>query len=270
MTPKLAVCDFFSDVERLRSFALGHGFSGIDWSFEMESIPRTPSEESRWVRELLTLSPLEVRYHCPFYQIDIGHSDTSEARVAELLFQRIIRLVSRAGGRYLSIHIGLGRNSTEPLSWDTTIDNLRRLVQYGAERHISICLENLAWGWTSKPNIFEKLIRRSGAGVTFDIGHAEACESVQSQQYEIQDFVTPHPERVRNAHLYHTEISGVGHIPPNTLTDIEDRLTLLEKIGCEWWALEIKDIEGLLKTKEIVDEYLAEMNRKSHHLAKAS
>jgi hypothetical protein len=144
------------------------------------------------------------------------------------------------------------------------------LVQYGAERNVRICLENLAWGWTSKPNLYEKLIRKSGACVTLDIGHAEACESVQSQQYQIQDFVTPHPERIMNAHIYHTEISGIGHIPPNTLTDIEDRLTLLEKIGCEWWALEIKDVEGLLKTKEIVDEYLANINRRNHQLAKAS
>jgi sugar phosphate isomerase/epimerase len=270
MTPIIAMCNIFPTVAEIREFAREHAFSGIDWSFEMESIPKTPSEESGWISDLLDLSPLEVRYHCPFYQMDVGHNDPSEAKTAEHLFQRIIRLVSRAGGRYLSIHIGLGHNSTEPLSWNTTIDNLRRLVQYGAERHVNVCLENLAWGWTSKPNLFEKLIRRSGAGVTFDIGHAEACESVQSQQYEIQDFVMPHPERVRNAHLYHTEISGVGHIPPNTLTDIEDRLTLLEKIGCKWWALEIKDVEGLLKTKEIVHEYLADVNRIDRTLAKAS
>ncbi len=270
MKPTIAMCNIFPTAGETREFAHEHAFSGIDWSFEMESIPKTPSEESKWILELLNLNPLEVRYHCPFYQIDIGHNDPQEAKAAEHLFQRIIRLVSRAGGRYLSVHIGLGRHSTEPLSWDTTIDNLRRLVQYGAERHIRICLENLAWGWTSKPNLFEKLIRKSGAGVTLDIGHAEACESVQSQQYEIQDFVTPHPERVRNAHLYHTEIPGVGHIPPNALTDIIDRLALLEKIRCQWWALEIKDVEGLLKTKEIIDEYLADMNRRSHPLAKAS
>ena len=267
---KLAMCNFSKDVTELRAVAFRHAFSGIDWSFDLNTLPATPLEESQWVKNLSAFDSFEVRYHCPFYQIDVGHNEPSEAKAAEHLFQRIIRLVSRAGGRYLSIHIGLGRDSTEPLSWDTTLDNLRRLVQYGAERNISVCLENLAWGWTSKPNLFEKLIRRSGARVTFDIGHAEACESVQSQQYEIQDFVTPHPERVRNAHLYHTEISGVGHIPPSTLADIEDRLILLEKIGCEWWALEIKDVEGLLKTKEIVDNYLADKNRIGLQLAKAS
>jgi sugar phosphate isomerase/epimerase len=148
-----------------------------------------------------TLAPLEVRYHCPFFQIDLGHDDPDQAKAADRIFRGIIRMVSRAGGKFLSIHIGLGHNSTEPLSWETTIANLRNLVRFGADHQVRICLENLAWGWTSKPNLFEKLIRLSGAGVTLDIGHARVCECVQSQQYAVEDFVTPHPNRVFNAHM---------------------------------------------------------------------
>jgi len=125
---------------------------------------------------------------------------------------------------------------------------------------VRVCLENLIWGWTSKPNLFEKLIRRSGADVTLDIGHAHACASVQSQQYTVEDFVTPHADRVCNAHIYHTEIPGQGHIPPKKKEDIQDRLSLLKEIGCDWWVLEIREVEGLLKTKKIVDEYLAQEN----------
>jgi sugar phosphate isomerase/epimerase len=136
----------------------------------------------------------------------------------------------------LSIHIGLGHDSTEPLSWETTISNLRNLVRFGADHQVRICLENLAWGWTSKPNLFEKLIRLSGAGVTLDIGHALVCESVQSQQYAVEDFVTPHLNRVFNAHVYHEEIPGLGHMPPERIEDIEDRLALLSNAGCWWWA----------------------------------
>jgi sugar phosphate isomerase/epimerase len=123
---------------------------------------------------------------------------------------------------------------------------------------VRVCLENLVWGWTSKANLFEKLIRRSGADVTLDIGHAYACESVQSQHYMVEDFVTPHADRVCNAHIYHTEIPGQGHIPPENKEDIQDRLSLLKAIGCDWWVLELREVEGLLKTKKIVDEYLAQ------------
>lgn len=254
--PRLVMCNIFSDLDKLREFALAYGFSGIDWSFDVQTLPDTPVEESKWVKDMSELRPLEVRYHCPFYRIDIGHYDPWEAKAAEGVFRRIIRLVSKAEGRYLTIHIGLGRDSTEPLSWEVTIDNLRRLVQYGASRGVRVCLENLAWGWTSRPHLFEKLIRNSGAAVTFDIGHAHACESVCSQQYAIEDFVAPHADRVFNAHIYHTERPDLGHIPPDRIEDIEGRLAMLQQVGCDWWVIEIKEVDRLLQTKEIVQEYL--------------
>jgi sugar phosphate isomerase/epimerase len=256
MKPQLAVCNFFSDIEKLRDFAVEHGFSGIDWSFDTDAIPSTPEEESAWVETVSALLPFEVRFHCPFYQVDLGHEDPRESKRAEALFHHIIRLVSKVGGKYLTIHIGLGHDSTEPLSWEGTMDNLRGLAQFGAERGVKICLENLAWGWTSRPNLFEKLVRGSGVAVTFDIGHAHACESVRSHQYAIEDFVTPNAGRVLNAHVYHTEVSGLGHKPPDRLEDIQERLALLQKTGCTWWVAEVREEKGLLQTKRIMDEYL--------------
>ena len=260
MKPKLAVTNIFNEHNKLKGFALEHGFQGIDWSFDLDNLPGTPLDESRWVKEQVVLAPFEVRYHCPFYKIDLGHDDPGRAKQADAIFRNIIRLVSKAGGRYLSLHIGLGRDSTEPLSWEATITNLRRLVQFGAKHRVKICLENLAWGWTSRPNLFEKLIRRSGAGVTFDIGHAQVCESVRTQQFAVEDFLTPHADRVFNAHIYNKEVSGIGHIPPEHLKEIKDRLDLLHNVGCEWWVIEIKEPAGLLQTKKIIDEYLTNSN----------
>lgn len=254
--PKLAMCNIFSYPQKLEAFAREHGFSGIDWSFDVLTLPETPAEESAWVKELSRLGSLEIRYHCPFYKIDLGHDEPSEAKVAEALFRRIIRLVSKARGKYLTIHIGLGRDSTQRLSWEASTENLARVVHYGTDHGVRICLENLARGWTSRPDLFEKLVRRSGAAVTFDIGHAHACESVKSQHYAIEDFVAPHADRVVNAHIYHTEVSGHGHVPPVRLEDIEDRLSLLQNTSCHWWTLEVKEVEGLLRTKRIVEEYL--------------
>jgi sugar phosphate isomerase/epimerase len=254
--PKLAMCNFLQGIEKLGEFAVQHDFDGIDYSFDLKNLPSTPAQESRWVREMTALRALELRYHCPFERVDLGHDDPGKAKEAEILFHRIIRLISKAGGRYVTIHIGLGHDSTEPLSWEITIDKLRRLVNYGRTMRVKVCLENLAWGWTSKPNLFEKLIRRSGAGVTLDIGHAHACESVQSQQYAIEDFVSPHADKVCNAHIYHTEILGMGHIAPQKREDIEDRLYLLKNVGCEWWVIEIRECKKLLEARKIVDEHL--------------
>jgi sugar phosphate isomerase/epimerase len=256
MIPKVAIGNIFPEREKMKSFAREHGFSGIEWSFDLETLPRTPAHESEWVKRVMALTPFEVRFHCPFYQVDLGHDDPDEARAADSLFRHIIRLVTKAEGKYLTLHVGLGHNSTETLSWERTLRNLHRLVQYGMERQVVVCLENLAWGWTSRPHLFEKLIRKSGAGVTLDIGHAYACESVVSRQYTIEDFVAPHPHKVFNAHVYHTEISGLGHVPPEGPDDLRGRLSLLEKINCPWWVIEIREPEALLFTKGVIDAYL--------------
>jgi sugar phosphate isomerase/epimerase len=256
MKPKISMCNIFPGMEELRIFARKNGFDGIDWSFDLDTLPRSPGEASSWVKRVKSLEPLEVRYHCPFYRIDLGHDDREEAKRAESIFQRIIRLVSKAEGRYLTIHIGLGHDSTESLSWERSVQNLRSLVQYGFQHQVTICLENLAWGWTSKPNLFEKLIRQSGAAITLDIGHAWSSETVRSQYYAVEDFVTPHADRVLNAHIYHREIPAKGHIPPAGWDQIEDRLKLLYSIGCAWWVIEIKEAEGLLATKKLLDEHL--------------
>ena len=258
MKPKLAVTNIFEDPERIKGFARHHEFQGIDWSFDLDRIPATPIEESSWVKGQSLLSPFEIRYHCPFYRIDLGHDDPSRASEAGSIFRRIIRIVSKAGGKFLTLHIGLGRDSTGPLSWEATIENLRRVAQYGADHGVKVCLENLAWGWTSRPNLFEKLVRKSGVAVTLDIGHAYVCETVRTQQYKIEDFVTPHADRVLNAHVYHAEIPGRGHVPPGDLEDIKERLTLLYDIGCPWWVIEINDPGPLLWTKEIISSYLDE------------
>ena len=266
MGPKVAVCNIFSDMDKLRQFAHDYGFSGIDWSFDLDELPETPSEESRWVKDLSVLRDFEIRYHCPFYQIDIGHNDPEEATKAQAIFRHIIHLASKAGGEFLTLHIGLGHDSTEPLSWDTTILNLRQLVQFGAEHGVKICLENLAWGWSSRPNLFEKLIRKSGAAVTFDLGHAHASESIQTQYYKIEDFLTPHDGRVLNAHIYHTETPDLGHVPPERLEDIEERLNLLRSVDCSWWVIEIREPEGLLHTKKLIDRYLKRLDPEQQNL----
>ena len=58
------------------------------------------------------------------------------------------------------------------------------------------------------------------------------------------------------------EVAGLGHLPPDNLEDIRERLFLLKNIGCPWWVIEVEEEAGLLKTKKIVDRFL-----QSHHTA---
>jgi sugar phosphate isomerase/epimerase len=264
MLPRLAMCNFMSDVFVLKRFALANGFSGVDWTFKVADLPRTPLEETRLLKKIGRLHPLEVRYHCAFSGIDLGDVHSQMAQRAMELFQRVCCLVAKLDGRYMTIHVGLGRDSTEGLSWERSLEALADLVNYGKSLGISVCLENLAWGWSSRPELFEKLVRKSQAGVTVDIGHARVSPSVKSQQYAFEDFVAPHPEKVVNAHVYHQEWED-GHVPPQHLDDIRDRLNVLIALPCNWWVLELREPQALLATLDIVRGYLSTMPDRQAH-----
>lgn len=96
----LAMSNIFPDVESVKAFALEHHFQGIDWSFDLEVLPRSPMAVSRWVRGQTKLSPFEIRYHCPFYQLDLGHDDPAQAEEAAAVFRHIVETyLSRQGER---------------------------------------------------------------------------------------------------------------------------------------------------------------------------
>jgi len=252
---KLACCNFLG-VSELRRFALENGFAGIEWTFTPEDLPWSPAEQSSLLRSISKLRPLEVRYHCAFSRVDLGDEDREKAENAMSIFQHACRLVSELEGHHVTLHVGLGRDSTMNLSWDRTVRRLTELVRFADSLGVRICLENLAWGWTSRPELFEKLIRKSGCWATLDIGHLRVSPSVTSQHYEIEDFVIPHPERFLGAHIYHEEDMR-GHIPAGTLLDMKRRLDLLGSLpSCDWWVLELREKSGLLSTLRVVREYL--------------
>ena len=59
-----------------------------------------------------------------------------------------------------------------------------------------------------------------------------------------------------NAHIYHTEFKGVGHVAPENLEDIYDRLELLRRTeSCKWWVIELKDTKDILHTRDLLNHY---------------
>ena len=253
--PKLALCNFFCDVATLKRFALANGFSGVDWTLKVEDLPENPLDGSRLLKKIAQLHPLEVRYHLAFAAVDLGDEASDRAEGAMETFRRACALISRLDGRYMTIHLGLGLDSTKGSSWERTLGALADLVRYGKNLGVTVCLENLAWGWSSRPQLFEKLIRKSRAGITLDLGHARVCSSVETQGYTFEDFVAPHPQKIINAHIYHEERDD-RHLPPRSLDDLRHRLDVLSGLPCDWWVLELREEPALLATLDIVREYL--------------
>lgn len=255
-SPQLACCNLIPDPIRLKEFALDHGFTGIDWSIDKEVLGASPEAKRDLARAISTLHPLEIRYHCGFSNLDLGDSDPALAKRAAEVFEQVCSLIHTLEGQVITIHVGLGRDTMDGVSWENTLDSLTALVRFGKERGIRICLENLAWGWTSRPDMYEKLIRKSGCWSTLDIGHAAVCTSVSSQHFDLEDFVSPHMERILNAHVYHVE-NGDRHLPPAHPSDLQDRLRLLRGLPeCDWWVVELRDQPSILKTVRAVRQFL--------------
>ncbi len=256
--PKLACPNFCSDVLNLKSFALDYGFDGIDWTLRPEDLPKNHLEESWLVHSLSRLAPLEVRFHLFFPDNELGHADAEKAMSAKNTFCAAFDLISKLHGRFATVHVGLGRDSMEGISWDGTIACLRDVAAKARQSGIRVCLENLVRGWTGRPDLYEKLIRETGCWGTLDMGHAQVCESVTSKTYDVEDFALPHPERILSAHIYHEE-TAAGHVPPGYYSDLVDRLRLLLGLPlCDWWVLELRDENSLLQTLDYVREFLHE------------
>jgi sugar phosphate isomerase/epimerase len=254
--PKLACCNFFPDEKQLKEFALDHGFDGVDWTLRPGDLPRNGTELLSLLERISILRPLEIRYHLSLKLSDLGHKDEAKAEDAVNTFRQACRLVARLGGRIMTVHVGLGRDSMEEISWERTLTNLANLSALARILGIRLCLENLARGWTSRPHLYEKLIRKTNCWSTLDIGHAQVCRSIASQSYDVDDFALPHPERILNAHIYHKE-TAEGHAPPAEIADLYERLQLLRTLPlCDWWVLELRDEKSLLQTLDCVRGFL--------------
>ena len=262
LLPKLACCNFIPKVSELREYSLDYGFSGVDWTFTPEDLPCSDVQERELMRNLLSLRPLEIRYHLFFVEKEIGRKDFAQAAVERSLFLMACRVISRLGGKYVTVHVGLDRRqSANEISWQKTISSLKNLVDFARSLGLRVCLENLPWGWTSRPDLFEKIIRKASCWGTLDIGHARASQSVASGLYDLEDFLNPHSERILNAHIYHEETSS-GHIAPAEVPDIESRLKMLAQLPfCDWWVLELREHKPLIKTLRVVREFLMETQR---------
>lgn len=243
---------FNQDAGRLADFAYEHGFEGIDWSLSLDLVQQDFAER------IGRLKDFELRYHCRFYGIDLAYAD-QRAEQSMDIFKRIVRMVSDVGGGQMTVHIGLGHNSDGELDWGKGVENLAALVSFGSDHGVTVCLENLTTVWTSQPDLFESLIKESGAGITFDIGHAHVCQEDRAEGDLCEQYVLPHKERVFNAHIYHTEIPWLGHLAPRSLEDIADRLEVLKRATfCNWWVIELADPDEILKTRDFLDRYVRE------------
>lgn len=251
MPPEIALCNIFDqDAERLAEFAAANGFTGIDWSID----PSLPERE--FLSLMKSLSGFQVRYHCRFHGVDPAYVGQRGDDSLSLLM-RTVDQVARAGGRHMTVHSGLGNPSGEGIDESRAIDNLGLLVEHGRGSGVAVALENLTTPLTNDPLQFRRIVAGSGAHVTIDIGHAHVVGSKRPADDIFGDYVLPNLDRIRNAHVYHTEQEGFGHVPPGCLSDIHNRLDLLGLApSCDWWVIELMNPSEVLRTRDLLRSYI--------------
>ncbi|MEA5114385.1 MAG: TIM barrel protein [Geobacteraceae bacterium] len=249
--PVIALCNIFDqDAERLSEFAAMHDFSGIDWSID-------PSlSEKQFLSLMKSLAGFQVRFHCRFFGVDIAYAD-QRGNDSLALLMRTVENVANAGGRHMTVHSGLGNPSGDGIDVSRAIGNLAVLAAHGNNNGVSVALENLTTPLTNDPCMFRRIVAESGAYVTVDIGHAHAVRHRHPQDDVAAKYILPNLDRVFNAHVYHTELDGYGHVPPNSISDISSRLDLLGLANaCDWWAIELMNPAEVLHTRAILQNYL--------------
>ncbi|MFH1935905.1 MAG: TIM barrel protein [Pseudomonadota bacterium] len=260
--PVIAVSNkSFSSIQELLDYCLKKNLCGIDYTFDSNAINVSDLQRETANIEKIAKEGFEIRYHFQFYSMEIAHADMKKAKRSLEFHKDCIDFTSNFRGKYATIHIGLGIKSINELKYENALANLSELVVYGKEKQITVCLENLTRGWTNNPYSFLEMIEKTGASVTFDLGHANACPWVVDNQGTSVEFLRTFASHVINAHVY--EIEKVNdktlepyHVAPRKLDFIRPLLSELIRTKCDWWLIELKAQEEVDNTRSLLQSFL--------------
>ncbi|MFO7944007.1 MAG: TIM barrel protein [Anaerolineales bacterium] len=194
-----------------------------------------------------------IRYHAFFPHHPLGHVQPEIAEKAVEVHMAALEAIQQQGGKVLTIHIGLDRE--EPLDQVQVVKDLTRLVETASERGITLCLENLRTGLTSRPETVSAWACASGAMITLDVGHALSCPRVKAGEMTPFDFVDAFQDRIYEAHIYGYENSQ-SHHPPRDMTVLGPILDRILETQCTWWTIELDGYDDILSTRKLLLEHL--------------
>jgi len=257
MRPQLLFCHtaFGKDLQRIREYVTSHAYDGVEgaWDGWRLMVPR--DRRRRRLDDLRQASPVSSA-HAPYTDMEIGHRDPDHAAAAVRILQGYIDAAQELGAHHLNMHVGSYGLPLGELSWDGLVRNVATLLEYAARHGVCLTVENLTSGPTSDPETLVRLLKATGAPVTFDLGHAHGSAWVQDGRGSVVEFLRSIPTPILATHIYYTERND-AHFVPEKLADIGPALEGLVAAGCDFWVLELHTPETLEQTRRIVDEYLA-------------
>jgi sugar phosphate isomerase/epimerase len=230
-------------------------YQGIEWYLDHYRLPAGKKSREDFFA-VLRNSALRHSFHGPTNDADIAQKDADHSRAACEYQMMYIDFLSELAPLTYTIHIGGRRMPLEELSWQHAMDNLKRVCAHGHSKGVTVCLENLVNGWVGDPEKLMEMVTASGAGITFDIGHARGGQWVREGQGTALEFLNIVAPKVVNAHVYEYENEKGEHLAPANTTEISPILARLLEIGCRWWVLELNAYAETENTRRIVNDHM--------------
>jgi sugar phosphate isomerase/epimerase len=230
-------------------------YQGIEWYLEYYRLPSWKGLRSRFFNAIRE-SGLLYGFHGPVSDAELAIKDKTYSKVALEYLKMYLDFLEEMAPVYFTVHIGARHIPAEELSWENAIDHLKRLVEHGYSRKIRICIENLAHGWTSNPELLMKMAEAVDASITFDVGHARGSPWVRENKGTVLQFLDIISSRILNAHVYEYENDRGEHLVPGGDSRIAPVLDRVAELGCAWWVLELNTHEETEETFRFITKYL--------------
>ncbi len=192
-----------------------------------------------------------VRHHGYFPGEEIGHAHAAAAEEAMQLHFKAMEALQGIGEPLMTVHVGLDR--TLPLDRRRVVENLTRLVEHGKRLGIAVSLENLRRGPTANPQTLLDWARRSGAGITLDVGHAVSSRCVGNKKISVKRIIHLVAERLMEVHFYESETDR--HWAPRNMDILGPIVDALITTDCRWWTIELEDTQDVLRTRKLLMDH---------------
>ncbi|MEI8080446.1 MAG: TIM barrel protein [Actinomycetes bacterium] len=255
MLPRLAICAHAAPT-LTETIALASERPGpvcVEYSFDPNDLTKA-LRDSDTMRELAA-ADIELRYHFPLGPLELANLDEEAGETALEHFMSAVEITARCGGQYMTVHAALHGGAHECAVFEQTKDRLGRLVEYGREAGVVVCLENLRWGLTSEPAHFIELVEAADSAVTLDVGHAVSSDTALTGLIGGAEFARMLAPRIVGAHVYDRE--DPHHIAPTDLDRIGDTLrVLLDESACRWWVIELFSADEIRTTRALLSGML--------------
>lgn len=184
--------------------------------------------------------PLYLRFHTPV-------TEDYDPFLNRESIQSLISFISENyNGGYLIVHSKSGPPA------DEGIELAKELVLSSRTKGVVLCLENLAVGWSSVPELFEKILIKTGLKGVLDVGHLFSSDAFKFKRSKVIDAVENLLPYLSGAHVYEYE-SG-GHHPALDPYLIGNVLTTLKNGGVNWWTIELEDENSFFATLKTIEQ----------------